>query len=111
MVHGERWMPYDGHPIELEDGRRVPLETLLVEARRLRAVELRSLWSGVPARGARFARSRGLYGRAQHRTRTVSGAAVDARLSGLLNKSLASADEARIVIVQYGVAAWKSNFV
>jgi hypothetical protein len=50
MVYGERWMPYDGHPIELGDGRRVPLETLLVEARRLRAAELRSLWAGVRAR-------------------------------------------------------------
>jgi hypothetical protein len=47
MVYGGRWMPYDGHPIELGDGRRVPLETLLAEARRLRAAELRSLWSGV----------------------------------------------------------------
>jgi hypothetical protein len=79
MVYGERWMPYDGHPIELGDGRRVPLETLLAEARRLRAAELRSLWSGVPACGARFARSlRGLYDRAQRRARTVSGASADA---------------------------------
>ena len=70
MVHGARRMPYDGHPIELEDGRRVSLETLLVDARRLRAAELRSLWSGVPACGTRFARSlRGLQGRAQ-RSRT-----------------------------------------
>ena len=57
MVYGERWMPYDGHLIELGDGRRVPLETLLVEARRLRAAELRSLWYGAPACGAHFARS------------------------------------------------------
>ena len=79
MVYGEKWMPYDGHPIELEDGRRVPLETLLVEARRLRTAELRSLWSGAPVCGARFARSlRGLYHRARRRARTPSGAAVDA---------------------------------
>jgi hypothetical protein len=79
MVYGERWMPYDGHPVELGDGRRVPLETLLAEAKRLRAAELRSLWSGVPACGARFARSlRGLYDRAQRRARTVSGASADA---------------------------------
>jgi hypothetical protein len=76
MVYREKWMPYDGHPIELEDGRRVPLETLLVEAKRLRAAELRSLWSGVPACGARFARSlRGLYGLAQRRSQPLSGAA------------------------------------
>ena len=78
MVHGERRMPYDGHSIELEDGRRVSLETLLVDARRLRAAELRSLWSGVPACGARFARSlRGVYGPAP-RSRPVSRTAVDA---------------------------------
>jgi hypothetical protein len=76
MVYGERWMPYDGHPIELEDGRRVPLETLLVEARRLRAAELRSL-SGVPACGTRFARSLlGLHDRAQRRARTAGGASI-----------------------------------
>ena len=76
MVYREKWMPYDGHPIELEDGRRVPLETLLVEANRLRAAELRSLWSGVPACGARFARSlRGPYGRGQRRSQAPSEAA------------------------------------
>jgi hypothetical protein len=79
MVYGERWMPYDGHPIELEDGRRVPLETQLVEAKRLRNAELRSLWSGAPVCGARFARSlRGLYDRKRPCARTPNGAAVDA---------------------------------
>jgi hypothetical protein len=70
-------MPYDGHPIELEDGRRVPLETLLVEARRLRAAELRSLWFGVPACGTRFARSLlGPGDRVQRRARTAGGASI-----------------------------------
>lgn len=76
MVDGARRMPYDGHPIELEDGRRVSLQTLLVDARRLRAAEVRSLWFGVPACGPRFGRSlRGLQGRAQ---RSRTGTAVDA---------------------------------
>lgn len=68
MRDNRQGLPYAGHPIELEDGRRVPLDTFLAQARRLRPAELRSLWSGVPAYGARIARS--LVGLSAHRRRS-----------------------------------------
>ena len=46
MLQCDRWLAGDAYAIELEDGRRVPLEGLLTAARRERSLEVRRLLAG-----------------------------------------------------------------